>query len=183
MGEALEFVKAKMEMESSQYAYDSIGAYLSELTPIYEERIDERRWWTVMFRVVDIDGTLIGFDWAHTTGDKTPDETGWEFDESTICFVRKEQKVSTIYMPDDDEPTSGIAWGPKAILPIGGFTEHVTRLVGSTTEYKYVPSGIYFGEDRQLMRFTCGNKQHAYYDLNAEEFIDRPDVRFSRISS
>ena len=50
-----------------------------------------------MFVVVEIDGMLIGFDDANTTGDKSPSDFGWEFDPSSICEVVAKEVVTTVY--------------------------------------------------------------------------------------
>ena len=66
---------------------------------IYEEKMSSHRWWDDYFVVMEIDGKLIGFETARTTGDLTPDEVGWEFDTDTICEVIKEEKLVYIYKP------------------------------------------------------------------------------------
>ena len=60
---------------------------------------DERRWWTDCLTVVEVDGMLIGFGDAITTGDDSPEDKGWEFDPNTICEVAAETKTITIYRP------------------------------------------------------------------------------------
>ena len=66
---------------------------------LYEEVIEERRHWNDTFRVCEIDGLMIGYAFADTTGDMSPKEVGWEFDPSSICEVVKEEVVKTIYKP------------------------------------------------------------------------------------
>ncbi|MCK5016255.1 MAG: hypothetical protein KAS32_04210 [Candidatus Peribacteraceae bacterium] len=66
---------------------------------IYTGVTEEHRHWDDVFTVVEIDGMLIGYDNAHTTGDLTPNETGWEFDLNSVCEVEKETKTITIYKP------------------------------------------------------------------------------------
>lgn len=58
-----------------------------------------RRWWTDCFTVVDVNGMLIGFADAITTGDDSPRDKGWEFDPSTICEVVAKQVTTTVYEP------------------------------------------------------------------------------------
>jgi hypothetical protein len=53
----------------------------------------ERRWWEDLFIVVEIDGMLIGFNGAKTTGDESPYEKGWEFDINTVGEVEKIEKL------------------------------------------------------------------------------------------
>ena len=57
----------------------------------------DRRWWTDCFTVVEVDGMLIGFDDAKTTGDDSPRDKGWEFDPSSICEVVAKEVITTIY--------------------------------------------------------------------------------------
>lgn len=59
----------------------------------------ERRWWTDCFTVVEVDGMLIGFADAKTTGDDSPRDVGWEFDPETICEVVAKEVVTTVYEP------------------------------------------------------------------------------------
>jgi hypothetical protein len=66
---------------------------------VYCEVTDSRRWWDEVFRVVDVDGTKIGFDWANTTGDDSARDKGWEFDPESVCFVEEETVTKTIYKP------------------------------------------------------------------------------------
>ena len=58
---------------------------------------DKRRWWTDCLTVVEVDGMLIGFGNAITTGDASPKDKGWEFDPNTICEVVAECVTTTIY--------------------------------------------------------------------------------------
>jgi hypothetical protein len=59
----------------------------------------DRRWWTDCFTVVNVDGMLIGFADAETTGDDSPRDRGWEFDQSTICEVEAFERTVTEYRP------------------------------------------------------------------------------------
>ena len=58
-----------------------------------------KRWWTENFKVVKIDGMLIGFTDAKTTGDMSPFERGWEFDPDTICEVERKEVLTVQYFP------------------------------------------------------------------------------------
>ena len=64
---------------------------------LYHDVIDSRRWWDDVFVVKKIDGMLIGYMDAKTTGDRSPREVGWEFDKDTICKVKPVEKTITIY--------------------------------------------------------------------------------------
>lgn len=74
---------------------------IQEATPIYSEVVDSRRWWDETFVVVEIDGMLIGYNGATTTGDDSAYDKGWEFDPSSICEVKSEEVtvVKTVYTP------------------------------------------------------------------------------------
>lgn len=52
-----------------------------------------RRWWTDCFTVVELDGMLIGYNNAKTTGDNGPEDCGWEFDKKSICEVTKKTEM------------------------------------------------------------------------------------------
>jgi hypothetical protein len=65
---------------------------------IWSKMTSSRRWWDEEFCVVDIDGMLIGYDGADTTGDENATEKGWEFDPSSICEVIAQQVVKTEYV-------------------------------------------------------------------------------------
>ena len=68
---------------------------------IHSEVTGSRRWWDEVFKVVDVDGTKIGYDWAETTGDDSARDKGWEFDPESVCFVEEETVTvtKTVYKP------------------------------------------------------------------------------------
>ena len=70
---------------------------IKEGKEVFSEIKDSHRWWDDVFKVVDINGMLIGFDSAHTTGDLSPRESGWEFDPNSICEVEKKEIKTIIY--------------------------------------------------------------------------------------
>lgn len=70
--------------------------YIIETDPIHEEDCGSCRWWMNTFRVVEIDGMLIGFDYASTTGDDSPRDKGWEFDPDSICEVERKEEVKIV---------------------------------------------------------------------------------------
>lgn len=67
---------------------------------VFREKKEKHRWWNEVFVVKWINGMLIGYMDAETTGDSTPMEIGWEFDERTICEVevKTETKIVTTYI-------------------------------------------------------------------------------------
>lgn len=66
---------------------------------IHKKAEGESRWWINVFCVAEIDGMLVGYLDAETTGDRGPDECGFEFDPSSICEVKKVEKTITDYEP------------------------------------------------------------------------------------
>ena len=71
----------------------------------YEEKGDSR-WWSNGFAVQEINGKLIGYEWATTTGDDSPTDKGWQFNENSICFVEKKQKTIDYYEKIKEEEKS-----------------------------------------------------------------------------
>ena len=66
---------------------------------IFSEYKDEHRWWNDKFVVVEIDGMLIGYMYAHANRDESLKDIGWEFDPNTICRVECLEKTITTYEP------------------------------------------------------------------------------------
>lgn len=102
---ALEFVTDYMnnhpdniDEDTGQPYFDTVYSLLCEIhDPIYSENAGDSRWWSNLFQVQEINGKLIGFEWAVTTGDRTPYECGWKFDEKSICFVESYDVTVTKY--------------------------------------------------------------------------------------
>jgi len=57
------------------------------------------RWWNDVFCVAEIDGMLIGYCDAETTGDLCAAAHGFVFDPSSICEVKKVERTITDYEP------------------------------------------------------------------------------------
>ena len=77
----------------------SLVETIREATRVWRGDESSRRWWTDCFTVVEVNGMLIGFADAITTGDDSPSDKGWEFDPSTICEVVAKQVTTTVYEP------------------------------------------------------------------------------------
>ena len=77
---------------------ESLIEVIFEANMVWRGNESSRRWWTDCFMVVDVDGMLIGFDGAITTGDDSPRDKGWEFDPSTICEVEPREVVTKTYV-------------------------------------------------------------------------------------
>lgn len=65
---------------------------------MYREVHDYHRWWNTIFVVVDLKGQLIGYIDAHTTGEDSAEDLGWEFDPSSICSVQEKTRTETYYV-------------------------------------------------------------------------------------
>lgn len=76
---------------------DDIIEVITDSKEVWIGDADSHRWWDCCFKVVEVDGMLIGFDWATTTGDDSARDKGWEFDPETICEVEEKQITKTIY--------------------------------------------------------------------------------------
>lgn len=70
---------------------------LTSADTVFEKQSGSHRWWNDIFKVVDIDGTLIGFTDAQTTGDSSASEMGWSIDWSGLCEVEKKEVMTTVY--------------------------------------------------------------------------------------
>jgi len=81
---------------------DTLIETLFNANRVYEAQKGEHRWWTDVFVVAEVDGMLIGFLDAYTTGDNSPREIGWEFNPDSICEVAAKVITKTIYerIPD-----------------------------------------------------------------------------------
>lgn len=72
---------------------------LTEAPVIYKEETGKSRWWNNYFRVTEINGLLIGYGWAETFRDESPDDCGWEFNTDTIVEVEQIEITTTVYVP------------------------------------------------------------------------------------
>lgn len=79
--------------------YSNLEEFFKENGYDYEwsEVISSSRWWNNLFVVQEINGKLIGYEWAETTGDMGPMDAGWQFDEDSICFVEQYDVTVTKY--------------------------------------------------------------------------------------
>jgi hypothetical protein len=64
---------------------------------LYSEQAGGHRWWDDVFNVAKVGDRFIGYEWAHSTGDKSLDDLGWEFDLSTVCFCEPYEVTETRY--------------------------------------------------------------------------------------
>jgi hypothetical protein len=98
-------VAAYCEKEGWDTSDEDVIEAIREGDEIWSGDESSRRWWNDCFTVVDVDGMLIGFGDATTTGDDSPADKGWEFDPSSICEVeaKTETKTTTTYIPIGDQ--------------------------------------------------------------------------------
>jgi len=90
--EALEKEGIKIE-EVGENWYEVLTEFGKE---VYSESVGKRRWWEDIFKVVEIDGMLIGYRDAVTTGDDSTYDKGWEFEEGSVCEVERKQEMKLV---------------------------------------------------------------------------------------
>lgn len=76
---------------------ENIQEILIYATPVYSLIGDSHRWYDEEFRVVKIEGMLIGFDWYHVTGDDSIKDMDLGFNMDSICECEKKQKTIDYY--------------------------------------------------------------------------------------
>lgn len=69
---------------------------LNESKRVHEQRRAVHRWWNSVYRVCEIEGNLIGFTWAESTGDSDLSDLGWEPHLEDIHFCEKHEEVVTL---------------------------------------------------------------------------------------
>ena len=99
---ALEFVTDYMKREAKEH-FEEMGFYKCFKEWVHEHHFydddgDDSRHWTNTFCAVNIDGILIGYDWADSTGDEHPENLGWEFSRESICYVEKKEIMTIKYI-------------------------------------------------------------------------------------
>ncbi len=99
-----EMVKAGYEI-TDENRERAIKQFLNDCDVIYDEVYHEARWWTEIFRVVniDIDLPLVGFMHAKRNGDESPRDKGWKFDLGTITPVESYEVTVTKYRKPNQE--------------------------------------------------------------------------------
>ena len=66
---------------------------------IDRKEIGVHRWWTEYRYTVEVDGILIGYIDAESSGDMSPSEMGYEVDPNSICEMRPVSETITTYEP------------------------------------------------------------------------------------
>lgn len=59
---------------------------------------EQHRWWACYTKVVEIDGMLIGFQDARSSGDMSAQERGWEFDPKSVFEAEAKEVTTTVYV-------------------------------------------------------------------------------------
>lgn len=65
---------------------------------IHKQLGEEHRWYHEEYRVVEVNGMLIGYDWFNVTGDDSIRDMGLELDVKSICEVKATTKIVTDYV-------------------------------------------------------------------------------------
>lgn len=66
---------------------------------LHTEITESHRWYDTTWNVADFDGTPVGYEWVHITGDSSASDMGIEMDLISICLVEKKQKTVDYYEP------------------------------------------------------------------------------------
>lgn len=78
---------------------EDVVSALVESKHIYSKHLSSHRWWDVCLYVVKIGSMLIGFEYAHTTGDTTAEDLGYELDMNRVWEMRPIDKTVVEYEP------------------------------------------------------------------------------------
>lgn len=86
-----EYVKKEYGTEEDRVIFDLLQDNI-----IWSEDLHSSRWWNNTFEVSNINGVLIGWNGANTTGDDRPQDKGWDFDKNSICYVESVTETITV---------------------------------------------------------------------------------------
>lgn len=89
-------VKQYLESKGYKAGDDEIIECIRD-SVVWSGDFDEHRHWTTCFSVSNINGMLIGFENAHSDGDISAEEKGWEFDPESICEAEAHEITTTVY--------------------------------------------------------------------------------------
>jgi hypothetical protein len=97
-----EVIKQHVLAYSAKKGYGTTDKDLFEIIrecgkEVYSEVKGSHRWYDKEFKVVDLDGMLIGYDDFHTTGDSNWHDLGLEHDINSIVEVEKRTKTVDFY--------------------------------------------------------------------------------------
>ena len=92
-----EHVKKYNEAKGYGITDEDIIETIRDNKKIWTGDFSGRRHWTDCLSVVKINGMLIGFNDAQTTGDDSPYDKGWEFEPESICEVAPYEVTITNY--------------------------------------------------------------------------------------
>ena len=99
-----EKIKAHVETYNKSKGYSTDEESLIETikecgTRVCKEDEDSHRWWNQYFYVVELDGMLIGYVDAESTGDSSPSDLGYEFPVDCVCEVEETEVMYKTYKP------------------------------------------------------------------------------------
>ena len=72
---------------------------IREADHIWKSKGDKHRWWNCYTYVIEIDGMLIGYEDAETTGDMNAEEAGYHFDADSIKEYQAKEIKTIVYEP------------------------------------------------------------------------------------
>lgn len=90
-------VKAYNEAQGFKTDDNGIILTIRESPEVWTGNFSGRRHWDDCLTVVNVNGMLVGFDNAKTTGDESPSDKGWEFNADSICEVEEKTVTTKIY--------------------------------------------------------------------------------------
>ena len=76
---------------------DAVEDTLTAMPRLSDEIVSTHRWWDIHLYVVGIDGMLIGFEYAHSTGDANAEDLGWVFNDARVWEMQSVERVVTVY--------------------------------------------------------------------------------------
>ncbi len=94
---AIEHLKAHCAKHGWGETDEDIKEVLTDARPIFREITGSHRWYDDEFRVVEIDGMLIGYYGYHITGDNSAKDMDLDYDLKKVTEVVKKQKTVDYY--------------------------------------------------------------------------------------
>ena len=77
---------------------DELLELLRNYDILWEEKLEEHRWWNTYRYVIKVGDKYIGYIYAETTGDMGASEAGYVLDPVSICEMKPIQKTITTYV-------------------------------------------------------------------------------------
>lgn len=99
MNKATEYIKAYNLKNKYGITDGDIYETLFEGDEVWRGDFDSHRWWNTYTAVIRLEDKLIMYQGAETTGDMSPEETGWSFDKRTVSFAEEKEVTTKTYVP------------------------------------------------------------------------------------